>query len=84
MTAMKGRWIRGDHSFQFAKHVIAEAPSGQRVNPFLAVYCVMDEIGKILAYQFCKTKSPAELEPLFQGLKRRHELQVCNAKISLC
>jgi len=36
----------------------------------------MDEYGRVVAYQLCKTKEHSEIIPLLEGIKRRYELNV--------
>ena len=75
MTSMYGKYLRVDHSFKGPQSIIATTGSGKRLHAFAALFCAMDEWGRILTYQLCKTKETKEILPLMRALKHRYQLQ---------
>ena len=72
-----------DHGFKFPDRIVAPTPGGGREHPFAALFSALDEYGRIVLYQLCKTKALRELRPSLLALKERHKLQVCVECFSL-
>lgn len=76
MTSIRCVYLKIDHSFKFPDRIVAPLAGGGREHPFAALFTALDEYGRIVIYQLCKSKSLQELRPSLLALKERHRLQV--------
>ena len=65
---------RFDHSFKVAKNAQVVDELGERSAPFVGLLSIANEVGHIMAFGLCGTKSSEEAKPLLEGLVRRHHL----------
>lgn len=75
MTSNCATVIKFDHHFDFAARLMVPTVDG-REHPFSALFTAVDEYGRILCYQLCKTKALSEVRPGLLALKERHKLHV--------
>lgn len=78
MTTMQATFVRFDASFNFSAGIFARADGSEsREYPYKGgVVAVLDQLGRVTSYGFCKTKENAEIAALLEGIKRRHVMQV--------
>jgi hypothetical protein len=69
MQMIDGRHFSGDHSFKLSKMIYTK-----NSKPFAAVYCVLNEIGQVVAWWLTTGTGMSELENSIGKIKTRNEL----------
>ena len=70
MRSLKANWITCDHTFKSVCNIgYARSEDGKWINQYNSVFCVLNEKGEVISWQFTASEGFEEVKELFVELK---------------
>jgi hypothetical protein len=73
-SSTKAKWISCDHTFKTAANIGYQRDADKKwIKQYKAVFCILNEKGQVLQWQFTSSEGFDEVRPMFENLKERFE-----------
>ena len=73
-SSAKAKWISCDHTFKTAANIGYHRDSdGKWIKQYKAVFCILNEMGQVVQWQFTTSEGFDELRPMFENLRKRFD-----------
>jgi hypothetical protein len=71
------KWISCDHTFKTASNVGYRREDGKWIKQYKAVFCILNEIGRVMQWQFTSSDGFSEVRAMFESLRERFRKSGC-------
>jgi hypothetical protein len=71
------KWISCDHTFKTASNVGYRREDGKWIKQYKAVFCILNEIGQVMQWQFTSSDGFSEVRAMFESLRERFSKSGC-------
>ena len=76
MSRLLARWMSCDHTFKSVANIGYKRPSdGKWIKLYNSVFCILNEKGEVLQWQFTRSENFNEVSAMFSDLRRRLQCQ---------
>ena len=76
MSRQPARWISCDHTFKSVANIgYKRSSDGKWIRLYNSVFCILNENGNVIQWQFTKSENFNEVSKMFADLKERFQVQ---------